>query len=330
MPHFLKTLKRIGRLDSIHVTVGIVGSREIPDVADYINQGDGWTIFAPHLTIYGFEADINACDRMNAALEAKGINWTETHIPLALSDSVGEATIYVTKNPACSSLYPPSDLYRKRFTVNVKDLELDFTETIETTTLDIFCESEGIHCIDVLQVDVQGADLHVLEGSIKTLERGTLAIITEVEFMTVYAQQPLFSDVDVYLRKQGFTLFDFADLHREQRRDIPLVSSRHAGPLYWADAFYFRDLISEDGVTPQKNPEKIFKLACIADAMSFPDYALEVLAYLTVNYGDDRQYNFAAVIIESLSQIPELLALPEVMERGLDSLPIVSRMRNFL
>lgn len=55
-----------------------------------------------------------------------------------------------------------------------------------------------------------------------------------------------------------------------------------------------------------KTPEKLLKLACLADVMKFPDYALEILEYLTLNHGRDSKYSFANNIIESLGEIPEL------------------------
>jgi hypothetical protein len=93
------SLKRSGHLDSIHITICNVGSRKLDQQDDYGSQG--WEIFAPHLSIYGFDADAEACDEANAQLETRNINWTEKHIPLALSNSVGETTLYVTKHPMC-------------------------------------------------------------------------------------------------------------------------------------------------------------------------------------------------------------------------------------
>jgi hypothetical protein len=58
--------------------------------------------------------------------------------------------------------------------------------------------------------------------------------------------------------------------------------------------------------------------------MDFPDYTLELLEYLTLEYGNDPNYNFANNIIESLSQFPELV------ERGLGSLPVVAKIRDYV
>ncbi|MBD1890571.1 FkbM family methyltransferase [Coleofasciculus sp. FACHB-SPT9] len=322
MSFFLSSLKSSGHLEQVHMTVGIVGSRKIVREDDYASQG--WHIFAPNLTIYGFDADAESCDAMNSEIEARQVNWTEKHIPQVLWNSVGEATLYVTNFTGSSSLYPPNESYLKRFAGYLEWHQLVTTVEVDTTTLDAFCESEQIEEIDFLQVDVQGADLQVLEGASKIIESSILGILTEVEFISLYRNQPLFSDIDTYLRNKDFTLFDLAiSTGRGVRTDSPIVSETHPGSLIWADAFYFRDLIREDLNTHLRTPERILKLACIADIMNFTDYALELLEYLTLNYGDDEKYNFADNIIESLSQVPELVA------QGLDSLPIVTRISKY-
>jgi FkbM family methyltransferase len=319
---FLPSLKKSGHLDLVHITICIVDSRKIEKQDDYASQNRD--IFAPNLTIYGFDADVEACAQANADLEARKVNWNEKHIPLALSNTEGKATLYVTKYPGCSSLYPPSEEYIKRFSGNSELIELKSTVDLSTTTLEKFGKSEGIKEIDFLHLDVQGGELNVLQGADSILNNSVLGLMTEVEFTEIYTGQPLFSDVDIYLRNQGLTLFDFGSMYRDRRRDIPVISQSHPGALIWSDAFYFRDLMRSDVSPSLKTPEKLLKLACLADVMKFPDYALEILEYLTLNHGRDSKYNFANNIIESLGEIPELT------KQGLESLPIVARLREYI
>lgn len=322
MPLFLPSLKKSGHLEQIHITVAVVGSRKIAIQDDYGSQG--WEIFAPNLTIYGFDADAEACQAANDELQARKVNWTEKHIPLALWKSEGKSTLFITKYPGCSSLYPPSEYYIEHFAGNSELIKLAHTQEVETTTLDNFCNSQDIAEIDFIQLDIQGAELPVLEGASQILKQGTLGIITEVEFTELYTGQPLFSDLDIYLRNNGFTLFDLTHMHRDMRK-MPVISQKHQGAMVWGDAFYFRDFLREDLSTSLKTPEKIFKLACIADVLSFPDYALELLAYLTLQYGQDGKYNFADNIIESLAYIPGVVKQGE----QLAALPIIEKIREY-
>jgi FkbM family methyltransferase len=299
MAVFLPSLNKSGHLERMHITTCSVGSRKLGSNDDYGSKG--WGIFGPRLTIYGFDVDADACDEANANLELRQVDWTEKHIPLALSNSVGESTLYVTKHPVCSSLYPPNEPYIARFVDMAELMNLDFTVDIETTTLDAFCQSEGIDEIDFIQTDVQGADLHVLEGASEIIKSSVLAIQVEVAFSHMYVNQPLFSDIDNYLRKQGFTFFGLSPAFIP-RIHSPGNDTEHALQLLWGDAFYLRDLIQEDvnNVNSHlRNPEIIFKLACIADILKFSDFALELLEYLTLQYGKDKRYNFANNISES-------------------------------
>jgi len=66
------------------------------------------------------------------------------------------------------------------------------------------------------------------------------------------------------------------------------------------------------------------KLACIADILDFPDYTLEILEYLTLQYDENSGYNFADSIVESLAQVPELL------QQGLELFPIVVNLKEYL
>jgi FkbM family methyltransferase len=321
MAIFLPFLKQTDRLNSLHITVCNVGSRKLGEDDDY--GSFGWEIFAPNLTIYGFDADPDACDEANTNLEERGINWDEIHIPVGLGKEVGDAKLYVTKSLMCSSLYPPNEKYLSRFSFLPEFMSLDFEIPIEVITLDHFCQTEDIGEIDFLQVDVQGADLDVLKGASWILDKSILAIQIEVEFSHLYQGQPLFADVDTFLRAKGFSLFDLTTLRRV-RKFSPIQSNAHPGQILWGDGFYFRDLIRQDIDSLPKTPEQIFKLACIADAMEFGDYALELFKYLTLDYGEDPLYNFADVIVDGLSQFPNIVS------QDVSSLPIFAGLEKYV
>lgn len=155
------------------------------------------------------------------------------------------------------------------------------------------------------------------------LKRGVLGIQVEVEFSHLYVNQPLFADIDVFLRGHDFTLFYLETAFRH-RSCSPIASTQRRGQLLWGDAYYLQDPIRENANFQIKEPSKILKLACIADVLGFSDYTLELLEYLTVKYGDNPKYNFAQTIIEILSSFSDLV------ESGLDSLPVVANIRPFL
>lgn len=315
-------LKASGKLNNLSLTLCVVGSRKIYAADDF--GASPWHIFAPNLKIYGIDADPEACEQANAALAAAKIDWFERHFPLALAAEVGESTLYVTHAVHCSSLYPPNAEYVSRFQGFSSGLNLEATIQIETTTLDQFAIEESIEAIDVLKVDVQGADLDVLRGGKHIIGQSTLAVVVEVEFSEVYERQPLFSDIDQYLRQQGFVLFDLVTEDpwcRLPRQISPVRSQRRAGQLLWADAIYFRDLLQKDAQTqPLYSPASLLKLGAIADAFEFPDYALEILTHLSVNYGQEDRWNCRQEILAALGNVKSFT------DADLQTLPIVQQL----
>ena len=210
------------------MTLGIIGSRKVRERDDFGSQG--WGIFSPNLTIYGFDADADACITANTDLEQHPINWKEEHFPLVLANAKSESTLYVTKSLESSSLYEPNTNYLQRFAQLSELLEVEFTVEVETTTLDSFCQLEKVEQIDFLQIDAQGAELPILQGSFQILQNSVLAIHTEVSFSPLYLNQPLFADVDYYLRDKGFTLFDLSGAYYRRSRS-PIVPRTRPGQL---------------------------------------------------------------------------------------------------
>jgi len=63
---------------------------------------------------------------------------------------------------------------------------------------------------------------------------------------------------------------------------------------------YFRDPILDRDRPINRDPQNILALACIADILDYPDYALELLWFLTENYGKNPDYQFADCINETV------------------------------
>lgn len=63
MPICVENLKKNGKINDIHVTIAIVGSRKL-EGQEY--ESLGWGLISPNLKIYGFDTDEEACEQMNA------------------------------------------------------------------------------------------------------------------------------------------------------------------------------------------------------------------------------------------------------------------------
>lgn len=132
---------------------------------------------------------------------------------LALSNENGNATFYLSSGQPdlenkpedwdfgnkSSSLLPPSEEMKKHTEW------LEFKETLEVTTkrLDEFCNANKVEQIDFIHMDVQGAELMVLEGAGSFINK-IAAIWLEVEAVELYKGQPLKNDIELFMEKNGF------------------------------------------------------------------------------------------------------------------------------
>jgi FkbM family methyltransferase len=326
MPVFLQSLKRREHLDLLNATIISVGSRKSTSNDEYGYRG--WGVFAPNLTVHGFDIDADACEAANAECASRQINWTENHLPVAFSSTVSEATIHITQDVSFSSLYPPNQSYTSRFLGHGLPMTEEFELAIDTTTLDTYCQDNNIATFDFLHLSVQGAELDVLNGATNLLDAGGLGIRFRTPLSPLYANQPNFGEIDTFLQKRGFIPFDIAGW-RVLRNETPVGTSFPTkGQALIGEWLYLRDLLQEDllgTAIPLKTPDNLLKLACIADIEGIADYAQEILKYLTINYGaQNSKYNCADVIVESLCQFPDIVAF------GIGNLNIIKDLQTYL
>ena len=86
---------------------------------------------------------------------------------------------------------------------------------LKMNTLDNLLPKDDIIERCFLKLDVQGAEIDVLKGATKVLEK-TEFILLEVSTLNYNENAPLFADVIKYLESIGFILFDICD---ERRRE---------------------------------------------------------------------------------------------------------------
>ncbi len=82
---------------------------------------------------------------------------------------------------------------------------------IPQITIDEICKEKGLSGSFVLKIDVQGAEINVLEGSQNMLPETELVLL-EVQLFQFFKQGPQFFDVISYMKSKGFVLYDIYDL----------------------------------------------------------------------------------------------------------------------
>jgi len=136
---------------------------------------------------------------------------------LALADKSGHRTFHATRCNTLSSLLQPDPRIQE---ISPKR-NYDFNEIeVEVDTLDIYCRANQIESIDVLKIDVQGAELSVLQGAKSMLSSKKIRIIyLEVIFADNYLEQSNLESLIQYLKQWGYAMWDFRPfLHTKSGR----------------------------------------------------------------------------------------------------------------
>jgi hypothetical protein len=145
-------------------------------------------------------------------------------------------------------------------------------------TLDHVVESHGILGLDFIKVDTQGSELRVLEGASRNLADSVTGVEAEIEFAPIYKDQPLFADVDRYMRGLGFQLFDLRPCY--WKREGGRTAGGPYGQIIWGDALYLksipalRQLLA--ALSPAERKGKLLKAISVALLYGYADYALEM------------------------------------------------------
>jgi FkbM family methyltransferase len=187
--------------------------------------------------VIGFEPIEEECARLNAINESH--QGVIRYLPFAIGDGASHS-LRVTNIPMTSSLYEPHhetiDVFWNLGELMCVEKRVD----VETKRLDDLLALTG--AVDFIKLDIQGSELMALENAKRALD-SVGVVQCEVEFIELYQDQPLFADVDKFLRSQGFSFLKFS--YQEGRSYKPLYSNANPNnaisQTLWADAVYVKD-----------------------------------------------------------------------------------------
>jgi FkbM family methyltransferase len=181
-------------------------------------------------TIYSFEPDPDSFD----ILTSKSLSGVKC-FNIALASKEGESTFFRNKISHTNSLF--------RVNVNSKDsigvtnakakgddeYFNDFNSEIKvkTTTLDTFQKNHSLGIVDLIKIDVQGAECEVLKGGSKFLLNARILII-EISFFDYYENQTSFLDVESLISPLNFRLFSISEISNNPMN----------GRTDWVEAIY--------------------------------------------------------------------------------------------
>ena len=293
-----------------------------------------WASLADKIVIHGFDPNKDECQRLNEDAKAKGLQ--HYYYPFLIAGDSEKRSFYLTNKGDSNSLFRPDDQLIARFKQKYCDHQWISTsetvghkETIQvgTTSLKTWAHQHSILYIDFIKLDVQGAELEILKGA-GNLLNSVICMNIEVWFVPVYKEQPLFADIDIFVRNKQFDFYTFVINTAGQyagRVASPVsfgninsaFTQRFAGQLLTADALYFKDPLHNSGSV---STSKKLKLICFAEMNCQVEYAFELLHNLCQDYGEQRkiQNTISQIIDEAASRYPTYVLKKQISSRFLN------------
>jgi len=188
-------------------------------------------------------------------------------IEAALGSQSGTGRLFLTKYRPSSSLLRPNHDFLNQLSVG-NGFMIEEETQVNLTTLDQVLLAHKERC-DFLKIDVQGYELEVLRGGIRSIHHA-IGCELEVSFVEIYQNQPLFAEIDQWMRAKGFFL---ADLERFwwHRRRMPRPWQER-GTLAYGNAFYLK----RDALQPTE-PRTAFRATIICLGLGLDELAFELV-----------------------------------------------------
>lgn len=201
--------------------------------------------------LVGFDPHPEALTRLNALRTD-----LETYLPYAVGDGE-EHSLKICRGIGFASLLQPDEKVLSHFP-RFSELGSVISEIkLATVRLD---DIEEIEQVDFLKIDVQGSELSVFRGGRRHLAKA-VAVQTEVSFVPLYRNQPVFGDIDLELRSLGFIPHMFAAINKKMIAPMQGPDAAAAlNQVIEADVVYVRDFVQADAM----DVEQLKHLATIA------------------------------------------------------------------
>lgn len=151
--------------------------------------------------VHAFEASGRVFERLMSVINAAACsNVLLNH--LAVAETEGKARLYVYDD-----LHLGWNTLANRplenYGIDVKPVAV---EDVEATTIDLYCEREGIGQIDLLKIDVEGAEFQVLKGAHQMLREKRVSYITFEFGQTTFDMGNNPDEIEAYLIKLGYKI----------------------------------------------------------------------------------------------------------------------------
>jgi FkbM family methyltransferase len=152
-------------------------------------------------SVHSFEPSQREFHRLGCNIQLNGLKNVHA-VQAALADTPGEMELNIASQPHAGQNTLGKLIYQ---------VPLERTERVSAQTLDAFAAASGLSRLDVVKLDVEGAELRVLEGSRKVLREMRPVILFEASDDALRAQSGSLAELLEFLRSQDYRIYAFDD-----------------------------------------------------------------------------------------------------------------------
>lgn len=168
------------------------------------NVGELTTLFSRFVgegSVHAFEAGSDVFRRLSVVCDvSRKNNVVLNH--LALSDREGSIRLNIYEDALSS--------FNSQAARPLKDYGLDFepvgVEETPATTIDKYCENKKIERIDLLKIDVEGAEFQVMQGARGMLESARVGCVTFEFGQTTFDMGNSAGAIEDYLKEMSYKI----------------------------------------------------------------------------------------------------------------------------
>lgn len=164
-------------------------------------------------------------DILREKFSSKGYMIYQNIISDVQSDS---NDFYINELSGTSSLLEFKSHMKELSNVNTKLKEV---QRLPSRTLDDIVEECELTNIDLIKIDVQGAEHLVIKGAKNTLGK-TKFIWVELSFKPLYENSSVFGDIYSQLEKENFILLDVSETHRGPKNELLQIDALFGNKTY--------------------------------------------------------------------------------------------------
>lgn len=218
-----------------------------------------WRSYEGVVDFYLFEPHQESYEKLKATFSTSPYSKLFHVLPIGLSEASGERTLYMLNCPTGSSLYPVNLASEFASPDNSYIYPIRKVQ-IQTRNLNDVLNEQKVANVDIIKLDVQGAELEILRGMGEGRRKHLLLAEVEVnissgvtENIGPYEGGPTWGQIDEMFTKDGMRLLDVSvargyrakggdsDWYQREIFDVYENSPSLSARVWEADVVYVRD-----------------------------------------------------------------------------------------